>query len=101
MDEARVKNLTRSGAFVHFGKGQHACLGEKIGRMMVLDILWDTILGNGDDPGYDIEFVSGIREGVGVDNVGVEPAWTQENLGTPFEKGQPVMVRFIRRTNAS
>ena len=101
MDEARVKNLTRSGAFVHFGKGQHACLGEKIGRMMVLDILWDTILGNGDDPGYDIEFVSGIREGVGVDNVGVEPAWTQENLGTPFEKGQPVMVRFMRRTNAS
>ena len=97
MDHLRLKNLTRSGAFVQFGKGQHACLGEKIGRMMVLDILWESVLGNDRHPGFDIEFVEGIQKGVGVDDVGVEAAWAQENLGTPFEKGKPVMVRFIRR----
>lgn len=98
LDELRLKNMTRLGAFTQFGKGQHACLGEKMGRMMVLDILWGTILGNGEHLGFDVELVSGIKEGVGIDNVGVEAAWAEENLGTPFEKGGPVMVRFKRRT---
>jgi hypothetical protein len=98
LDDLRLKNSIRSGTFVHFGKGQHACLGEKIARMMVLDILWETLLGNANHPGYDVDIVSGIREGVGIDNVGVEANWAQENLGTPFEKGEPVMVRFRRRS---
>lgn len=82
---------------MQFGKGQHVCLGEKMGRMMVMDILWETLLGDAQYPGYDVEIVSGVREGVGVDGVGVEAAWAEENLGTPFEKGDPVMVRFHRR----
>ena len=58
---------------------------------------WSIILGDDTHPGYDVEIVSGLKEGAGLDNVGVEPAWAEENLGTPFEKGGPLMVRFIKR----
>lgn len=98
LNEAAVKDSVRSGTSLQFGKGQHMCLGEKIGRILVLDILWEGVLGKGKEPGVDIEIVSGIRDGIGVDNVGVEPAWAEENLGTPFEKGDPVIVRFKKRT---
>jgi len=91
-----MKAVQRAGTSIQFGKGQHICLGEKLGRTMFIDILWEVLLGNDTEPGFDFEIVSGIREGVGLDNVGVEAAWTEENLGTPFEKGEPVMVRFRR-----
>jgi cytochrome P450 len=97
LDEARIKNVHRSGASIHFGKGQHACLGEKLGTTMVM-LYWSLILGQNDEAGFDVEFISGTKEGVGVDNIGVEPAWAEENLGTPFEKGNPVLVRFKQRT---
>jgi cytochrome P450 len=101
-DENEVKRVHRLGSSVQFGKGQHACLGEKLGRMMVLEILWDAILGSedgGDErKGFDIEILEGLREGVGVDGVGVEANWARENLGTPFELGGPVLVRFHRRS---
>jgi hypothetical protein len=58
-----------------------------------MDILWEVFLGTDSEPGFDVEVLSGIREGVGVDNVGVEAAWATENLGTPFEKS-PVMVHI-------
>jgi hypothetical protein len=78
---------------------------------MVIEILWDAILGTSsttsdmvpgveeeENKGFDIEIVSGVRSGiVGVDGVGVEANWAQENLGTPFEMGEPVMVRFHKR----
>jgi hypothetical protein len=63
---------------------------------MVLDLWWSLILGNEEHPGYEVEILSGINEGIGVDNVGVEAAWIEENLGTPFEK-TPVMVMFKQR----
>jgi cytochrome P450 len=109
-DEEQVKKVHRTGSSIQFGKGQHACLGEKLGRMMVIEILWDAILGTSsttsdtvpageeENKGFDIEIVSGVRSGVvGVDGVGVEANWAQENLGTPFEMGEPVMVRFHKR----
>jgi cytochrome P450 len=97
LDETRIKNLYRMGASGQFGKGQHACVGEKLGRFMVMDLLWGIILGDVKEPGFDVEIVSGIIEGVGIDNVGVEAAWAEENLGTPSEKGGPVLLRFSRR----
>ena len=89
-DEKGVKNAQRTGASIQFGKGQHACLGENIGKALVIDILWGTFL----QGGFDLEVVGGIEEGVGVDGVGIEASWTEENLGTPFERGGPVMVKF-------
>lgn len=97
LDETRIKNLHRQGASTQFGKGQHACIGERLGRFMVIDLLWGVILGDEKEPGFDVEIVSGITEGVGIGNVGAEAAWAEENLGTPSEKDGPVMLRFSRR----
>jgi cytochrome P450 len=97
LDDVQLKNAQRTASSIQFGKGQHACVAEKLGRTMVLDAWWAAILGDESHPGYDVEIISGVREGVGIDNVGVEAAWAQENLGTPFEKGDPVMVKFRRR----
>lgn len=96
-DEERVKSVQRTGASSQFGKGQHACVGEKMGRVMVMDIFWETVLGWGTGGGYDVEIVSGLKKDVGIDGVGVEAAWAEENFGTPFERGEPVMVRFKKR----
>jgi cytochrome P450 len=97
LDDERIKQVARTGTSVQFGKGQHACIGERVGRMMVFDTWWATILGMDGHPGYDIEIISGVQKGVGVDNVGVDGAWAQENLGTPFEK-VPVMVKFRKHS---
>jgi len=94
LDEGKIKIAQRSGASVQFGKGQHACLGEKIGKTIVMDILWQVFLGRDENAAFDIDILSGLHEGVGIDNVGVEAAWAEENLGTPFERGDPLMVRF-------
>ena len=97
LDQTQIKYLHRIGASSQFGKGQHACLGERLARVMVMDLLWGVILGDDKEPGFDVEIVSGITEGVGIDNVGVEAAWAEENLGTPIEKGGSVMLRFSKR----
>ena len=94
-DEAQVKNVQRMGTSTQFGKGQHACVGERLTKRLVFDMYWENILGNAAHPGYDIEIISGVVDGIGVDNVGVEAAWG-ENLGTPFAKIDPV-VRFTKR----
>ena len=96
-DQERAKSIQRAGASSQFGKGQHACLGEKMGRTLVMDVFWGLILGT-DGEGYDVEIVSGIKEGVGIDGVGVEAAWAEENFGTPFERGDPLLVRFKKRS---
>jgi hypothetical protein len=62
--------------------------GEKTRKTIVMDILWEVFLGTNSEPGFDVEIFSGIREGVGVDNVAVEAAWAEESLGTPFEKSR-------------
>jgi len=94
LDEEKVKAVERIGASTQFGKGQHSCLGQRLGKMGILDILWDIILGDENHAGYNVEILSGIRDGAGVDNVGVEAAWIERNPGTPFQKGIPVKVRF-------
>ena len=94
LDEARLRNAQRLGTWNQFGKGQFACVGGKLARLIALDSLWTTILGNDAEPGFDVEIVSGIKEGIGIDEVGVEAKWSQAYLGTPFERGGPVMVRF-------
>ncbi|THG94782.1 hypothetical protein EW145_g8077 [Phellinidium pouzarii] len=42
---------------------------------------------------YDIDVVSGLEEGrKGIDGVGAEGAWTEENFGTPSIRGEDVVV---------
>lgn len=73
--------------------GQHACPGEKMARMLIFGVVLKNWMEN-----YDIDVVSGVQEGVkGVDGVGVEAAWTEENFGTPSLRGEPVMVSVKRR----
>jgi hypothetical protein len=93
-DDAKMKGVQRMAQSTQFGRVPHACVGQKLGKTMAVETLWDVILGNEINPGYDVQIVSGIKEGVGMDNVGVQPAWTEHNLGTPFQKGPPVLVRF-------
>jgi len=96
LDDNAIKNAQRMGTSNQFGKGQHACAGEKLGKML-LRIYWGIILGDNGEPGYDVEIVDGPVDGRGFDGVGVEAAWVEENLGTPFEKDGPVLVRFKER----
>ena len=96
LDEAAIKTAQRIGSSTQFGKGQHYCLGEKLAKMLI-GMYWEIVLGDAENAGFDVEIVSGCVEGRGVDGVGVEGAWAQENLGTPFEKGGPLMVRFHER----
>ena len=97
LDEVCIKSLHRAGASSQFGKGQHACIGEKLARFLVIDLMWGTILGDDKDLGFNIDVVSGLQEGVGIDNVGIEAAWADENLGTPSGKGGPVFIRISQR----
>jgi sterol 14-demethylase len=97
LDEQEIKNVVKTGASIHFGKGQHACLGEKMGRSVIM-LYWGLILGRDGEKGFDVEIVEGTKEGAGIDGVGVEPAWVEENLGTPFEKDGPLLVVFKKRT---
>ncbi|EJD00757.1 cytochrome P450 [Fomitiporia mediterranea MF3/22] len=79
--------------FVQFGLGAHACPGEKLARVLIFDLMLKTWMEK-----YDIEVVSGLEEGVkGVDGVGAEGAWTEENFGTPSIRGEDVIVSVKRR----
>ncbi|KAH8115693.1 cytochrome P450 [Phellopilus nigrolimitatus] len=74
--------------FVQFGLGIHACPGEKLARMLIFDLVLRTWMEK-----YDIEVVSGLEEGVkGLDGVGAEGAWTEENFGTPSVRGEDVII---------
>jgi hypothetical protein len=62
---------------------------------MLIGMYWEIMLGDEENAGYDVEIVIGGVEGRGMDGVGVEAVWAEENLGTPFERGGPLMVRFL------
>lgn len=80
--------------FVQFGVGQHACPGEKLARMLIFDLMIKGWMER-----YDIEVVSGLEEGrKGIDGVGAEGAWTEENFGTPSIRGPDVMVSVKKRS---
>ena len=100
LDEQEIKNVVKTGSSVHFGKGQHACLGERFGRSAIA-LYWGLILGEDGEEGFDVEIVEGLKEGVGIDGVGIEPSWVEENLGTPFEKDGPLWVLFKKRIAAT
>ena len=91
--------MEHRGESNQFVKGSHKCVGQKLAKSLLIDTWWPMILGDWKNPGYNIEIVSGIKEGIGFDNVGVEAAWIEHNTGTPFQKGEPVMVKFSKRTN--
>lgn len=79
--------------FVQFGLGQHACPGEKMARMLIFDVVLRIWMKK-----YDVEVVNGLDEGYkGVDGVGAEGSWTEENFGTPSVRGEDVQVRVRRR----
>lgn len=98
LDTTKLRDVDRFGASTQFGRGQHACLGEKLAKLLVF-LYWSFVLGDENEPGLDVEIISGIKDGVGIDNVGVEAAWAQENVGTPSEKAsdEPLMIRFKKR----
>lgn len=98
-DEPKIIKMQRLGLSNQFGKGPHKCLGQKLAKVLILDAWWPMLLGDGDNPGYEVEIVSGTREGIGFDNVGVEAAWVEHNSGTPFQKGENVCVRFSKHIN--
>ncbi|KAI5117570.1 hypothetical protein M0805_005634 [Coniferiporia weirii] len=79
--------------FVQFGLGVHACPGEKLARILIFDLVLKTWMEK-----YDIEVIGGLEEGVkGIDGVGAEGAWTEENFGTPSVRGEDVIVSVKRR----
>lgn len=83
--------------FVQFGLGQHACPGEKLARIMIFDHVLKTWMEK-----YDVAVVSGLQEGVkGVDGVGAEGAWTEENFGTPSVRGEDVQVKITKRAGVA
>ena len=59
---------------------------------MILDIVMGTWL-----RGYDVEVVSGLKEGVGIGGVGIEASWSEKNIGTPAVRGEDVRIRVKRR----
>ena len=81
LDQINIKSVHRSGASNQFGDCHHTCFGGKLGS-----VYWDIILGDGTHPGYDLVMVSGVQDGVGIDNVSVQAA-LEENLGTQFQTG--------------
>lgn len=79
--------------FLQFGMGQHACPGERLAKMVIVDLVMSTWMRK-----YELEAVGGLREGeVGVDGVGAQPAWTEENFGTPYVRGEDVRVKVKLR----
>lgn len=90
-DPEAYQNWFQRAEFVQFGMGNHACPGERLARMLIFDLvlkMWMTR--------YDTEVVSGLKEGMkGIDGVGAEAAWTEENLGTPTIRGKDVRIRLI------
>lgn len=77
--------------FIQFGSGEHACIGEKMVRLLLLNTIMETWLQK-----YDIEVVSGLKDDEGVDGVGIEAAFIQEPLSTPPALGRDVMVSTLR-----
>jgi sterol 14-demethylase len=96
LDEGAIKTAQRTGASNQFGKGQHYCLGEKLAKMLIT-MYWEIVLGDEEHAGYDFETVGELKDGRGIDGIGVEAAWAEENLGTPFERGESLMVRVYER----
>jgi sterol 14alpha-demethylase len=96
LDDPAIKSAQRTGSSTQFGKGQHYCLGEKLAKMLI-GMYWEIVLGDAEHAGFDVEIVEGLVEGRGIDGVGVEASWVEENMGTPFEKGGSLMVRFHER----
>lgn len=68
----------RSAQFVQFGAGPHACLGEKFTHSLLRGVLWPALFDV-----YELELVHGIKDGEGMDGVGVAPN-LRENMGTPL-----------------
>ena len=62
-------------------------------RMFIFDLVLKTWMDR-----YDVEEVSGLQEGEkGRDGVGAEGAWTEENFGTPSNRGEDVIVSITGR----
>ncbi|KAJ3526075.1 hypothetical protein NM688_g8306 [Phlebia brevispora] len=69
------------------------CPGEKMARMFIFDLVLKIWMEK-----HEVDVVSGVQEGVkGIDGVGVEGAWTEENFGTPSVRGGDVMIKVKRR----
>lgn len=80
----------RSAEFVQFGLPPHACLGERFTYSLLRGVLWPTLL-----DGYEVELVEGVREGEGVDGVGVASNW-RESMGTAVGVRE-VFVKVTKR----
>src|SRR5947207_12208913 len=43
LDNTKLRHAQKVGTSTQFGKGEHLCLGQNLGRVVVLDTLWDVI----------------------------------------------------------
>ena len=94
-DPAAYSGWFQRVEFVQFGLGVHACPGEKLARMLIFDLML-----KGWAERFEFDVVSGLQEGKGIDGVGAEGAWTEENFGTPSIRGEDVMISVKKRSSA-
>ena len=95
-DPNAYPNWFQRAEFVQFGIGIHACPGEKLARLLIFDLML-----KGWAEKFDFDVVSGLEEGKkGIDGVGAEAAWTEENFGTPSVRGGDVIISVRKRALA-
>lgn len=96
-DPSAYAKWSQHAELVHFGLGLHACPGERLAKTMIYDFLLKVWMED-----YELEVVSGLEEDVkGIDGVGAEGAWTEENMGTPSIRGSDIGVKVRRRSPPS
>ena len=93
-DPDAYSNWFQRAEFVQFGMGIHSCPGEKFARILIFDTVLKSLLER-----YDVDVISGLEEGKkGIDGVGVEASWTEENFGTPYVRGEDVIISVKKRS---
>jgi sterol 14-demethylase len=88
---SNYSTLLRNVEYHQFGVGNHACPGERLSRSLLQGTLWPSLLDN-----YQLEVVSGVKDGEGMDGVGVKPDWGK-NLGTPYAGEHEVFIKVTKR----
>lgn len=81
--------------FVQFGLGVHSCAGEKLARLIIFDMVLRSWMED-----YELEATEGLEEDEkGIDGVGAEAAWTEENFGTPSVRGADPLISVKKRVH--
>lgn len=89
-DSKRYSEWFRRLEFVQFGAGEHTCIGERLTRVVLVNLIMKTWLRK-----YDFEVISGLKDDEGIDGVGIAADWNKEPNGTPPAMGE-VFVRIVK-----